>query len=170
MTIEVWKPVVGYEQTYSVSNMGRIRRETSVTCGKQGRIMKITMERYPSVCLSQGGKVKKHLVHAIVAAAFLGPRPDGMITNHIDADRHNWRASNLEYITQSQNVKHAYDNGLRDCRGEGNGQAKLTEADVKAIRAAFNEGWGSKGTIARSYGVSTSVVSEIIAGKSWSHV
>jgi hypothetical protein len=52
-------------------------------------------------------------VHRIVAAAFIGPCPDGLEINHKNGIKLDNRAENLEYTTRSANMKHAYDSGLR---------------------------------------------------------
>ena len=64
------------------------------------------------VTLSKNGKYKPTKVHKLVAAAFIGPRPEGLEINHIDGDHQNNAASNLEYCTQSENMKHAVRLGL----------------------------------------------------------
>ena len=52
-------------------------------------------------------------LHVLVAEAFLGPCPKGKEANHRDGDRKNNAASNLEFVTHSQNVRHALRLGLR---------------------------------------------------------
>lgn len=52
-------------------------------------------------------------VHRLVAAAFLGESEEGHVVNHKNGDRFDNRVENLEYVTQGENVKHAWDNGLR---------------------------------------------------------
>lgn len=168
---EIWLPVVGYEGFYSVSNRGRVRREVDKTCGKDGNILKSTKnERYASVALCMDGKVKKISVHTLVAAAFLGPCPAGMNVNHKDGKRRRNIDSNLEYGTQRHNVNEAYRLGLRDCRGTGNGQAKLTNRRVRAIRNSYTGLRGEQVALARKWGVSTTTIRGILTGRVWAHV
>jgi hypothetical protein len=61
--------------------------------------------------LSKNGRQIAHRVHALVAAAFIGPYPEGKVINHIDHRRTNNAASNLEYVTQAENLQKARDAG-----------------------------------------------------------
>lgn len=69
-----------------------------------------TPRGYPKVKLTKGFTV---LVHLIVAAAYLGERPEGMTVNHKNGDKQDASASNLEYVTQGENNRHAWRSGLQ---------------------------------------------------------
>lgn len=100
---EIWRPVIGYEGWYEVSNKGQVRRVTKplrASCGGNAG--------YSSVTLSVHGVVKRVAVHRLVAAAFLGPCPPGHQVNHKDTNRRNPHLENLEYNTPSENILHAY--------------------------------------------------------------
>jgi hypothetical protein len=98
-------------------------------------------------------------VHRLVAAAFLGECPRGLEVNHIDGNRINARAENLEYVTRSANNINAVQR-----RGRGwSPRSKLTSAQVAEIRASS----ASNPEIAAQYGVSRGVVWRIRTGKSW---
>lgn len=71
MTAEIWKPIVGYEELYEVSNQGRIRSRSTIKAQTTGH------SGYKFVTLSRNGAVKKHRTHIIVATAFHGPKPHG---------------------------------------------------------------------------------------------
>lgn len=107
MAVEIWKPIAGYEGIYEVSNLGRVRslpRKTS-----KGGIKKPTetIWGYLICQLSKSGQVKHRSVHRLVAEAFI-PNPENKQTvNHIDCNRKNNRADNLEWTTQSENVRHS---------------------------------------------------------------
>lgn len=77
-------------------------------------------------------------VHRLVAIAFV-PNPHGKPhVNHIDGNKKNNRAENLEWATHQENIRHAYDTGLaRNGSGEMAGNAKLTAANVAEIRAIY---------------------------------
>ena len=107
-----WRPVVGHEGNYEVSNHGEVRSVERVVRYSDGRT-----RHYPSVTLRQppntngyhrvnidGRSVK---VHLLVAAAFLGPRPDGHDVCHNNGDRSDNSARNLRYDTRSNNLKDA---------------------------------------------------------------
>ena len=105
---EEWRPVAGYDGLYSVSNLGRIRRERPVPA----RLLIPrwnSRRRYAALHLPGGDRY----LHVLVAEAFLGPCPKGKEANHRDGDRKNNAASNLEYMTHSQNIRHALRLGLR---------------------------------------------------------
>jgi hypothetical protein len=167
---EEWRAVVGYEGWYSVSSRGRVRREISATSGKAGRCLAPCPQwhGYLLVDLYRNGQKRKFTVHSLVAGAFLGPRPPGYDINHIDLDKSNNRADNLEYVTRKQNLEHADKNGLTR-RGSLNGLAKLTEDDVRTIRATPIT-HGVQMALARRYGVSHSVIRNVLSRKTWRHV
>lgn len=120
---EEWRPVIGYEGHYEVSSHGRVRGALRGKInGRHGGIkpkMKtISKARYgyQRVKLCLYGEAKDRLVHTLVAEAFLGKRQDGMQVNHrngIKSDNHH---SNLEWVTASENIRHAYRNGLMQSR------------------------------------------------------
>lgn len=106
---ETWAPVAGYEGWYEVSDLGRVRRVGAPQC----RRLHSQAGGYVSVRLGRPGTDKKTLqVHVLVAKAFLGPRPAGRQVNHKDANKHNPRLDNLEYVTPARNREHAIGLGI----------------------------------------------------------
>lgn len=107
---EIWKTPIGYS-TVEASSNGDIRnKETGKLLLKH--INKRTGYYNLRVFSDIDNKVKIEFVHKLVALAFLGERPLGYDINHIDTDKLNNRADNLEYCTRSENIRHAYKNGL----------------------------------------------------------
>lgn len=114
MDSEIWRPVVGYEGLYEVSNMGNVRGLDRVSHMKNGvkRLTKgklLTQGRwnsksnYRSVVLCSGGVNKKHGVHRLVATAFI-PNPDNLPEiNHKDENKQNNRVENLEWCDRKYN-------------------------------------------------------------------
>ena len=108
---EEWRPVVGYEGLYEVSNMGRVKSVERMKWNGKGyqkipeRILK-TIENiwgYLLVNLYQDGKMKSCSVHRLVATAFL-PNPYNLpVINHRDENKQNNIVSNLEWCTYSHN-------------------------------------------------------------------
>lgn len=122
MNNEIWRDVVGYEDIYEVSNLGRVRTHKNKTTftKKHGvrhwkqRILKEKSKnnRDVRVSLWKNGKSKDFLVHRLVARAFI-PNPNGKKTvNHIDGNPRNNRVDNLEWATHYENNNHAFDNRL----------------------------------------------------------
>jgi hypothetical protein len=110
---EVWKPIKEFEGYYEVSDLGRVRRMAAYRATYVGKILKASLRvGYPFVRLSRANQIKQYHVHQLVAEAFIGDRPAGLVINHIDANKQNNRPSNLEYVTQAENAHHAKRLGL----------------------------------------------------------
>ena len=108
---EVWKDVKGFEGLYRISNYGNVESVTRFdTLGRRipSRIMKPQKNKkgYLHVKLTKGRYYKHYLIHRLVADAFIGERPAELEVNHIDENKENNRADNLEYVTHSQNIRH----------------------------------------------------------------
>ena len=117
MTIETksfegWAIVPGYEGIYEVSTAGRVRRDLGPD---GGRILRDHENRggYRSVQLWRDGRPRMHLVHVLVARAFLNPLSVELEVNHRDGNKTNNALTNLEYVTRSENARHAYRTALR---------------------------------------------------------
>ncbi len=167
---EEWKPVVGYEGRYEVSNCGGIKR----VCGGKGiknPILSPSIGKigYRIVVLSHGtiSTRKRLYIHRLVAAAFIGPCPSGLVVNHKDSNKLNNHPSNLEYVPQGENARHAQRLGLFP-HGERMYNAKLTNKDVREIRDL--RGHYTVRKLQEIYGVNSGVISEIQTRKRWVHV
>ena len=166
----MWKPVVGYEGYYEVSDLGQLRRVAAGRGAVAGRFVSTKRRNakgYPVAELCVGDKKARIFLHRIVANAFLGPPPtDRHVVNHLDGIKTNCAASNLEWTTHAGNARHAADNGLlRPLRGEANGRAKLTAEQVEEIRRL--KGSESQRDIAERFEVARSLVQRIHQGKAW---
>lgn len=103
---ESWVPAVGFEDIYEVSNAGNVRRKGSASYIKPST----SKHGYLQAILCVNGKAKTVKIHRLVAFSFLSG--DGVV-NHIDGVKANNSISNLEIISQSENVRHAYRTGLK---------------------------------------------------------
>jgi hypothetical protein len=177
---EEWRDID--DGTYEISDAGNVRR------GDRGTLLKpfTSSAGYLIATLSVRGITSKHLVHRLVAHAFLGH--SDLQVNHIDGDKSNNAISNLEYVTQHQNMQHAVRTGLATppspvldyngkhwttlnperVRGEANHRAKLTEHDVRRMRALRPT--ATLSVLSRQFNVSLSLVQAICSGKAWSHI
>lgn len=105
---ELWRPVQDYEHLYEVSNIGRLRRIN----GKIQKIQK-TVFGYGRVTLYNKGPYKKIHIHRVVAKAFIENPNNKPEVNHIDGNKLNNVVTNLEWVTKSENRKHAFKIGLQ---------------------------------------------------------
>lgn len=108
---EIWKPINGYEDRYSVSNLGRVKsicRIDTIGRFRKERILKpeTTTHGYNRVTLFKNSKHKHKTVHQLVAEAFLEYIPCGMelVIDHINNIKTDNRLCNLQIVTQRQNV------------------------------------------------------------------
>ena len=109
--IEIWKDIKGYEGSYEVSNFGRVKSlERKSSCGRQlnERILKTPPDAYGYYhCnLHKNGNQKLFKVHKLVAITFLNHKPDGhkIVVDHIDNNKKNNRADNLQLISTRENT------------------------------------------------------------------
>lgn len=119
----IWKDVVGYESFYQVSNTGEVRskdrrvptRNSEKFAIRKGRILiQMTSKNgYKKVSLTRNVNDKKQIhIQRLVALAFI-PNPESKpFVNHIDGDKTNNHVSNLEWVTEKENAKHASEIGL----------------------------------------------------------
>lgn len=119
--MEEWRPVPGYEGYYEVSNAGNIRSvERYVKAGDHLALIKsqemkqhVGTNGYPIFGARKDGTHKHLSVHRCVAEAFIENPYNNPTVNHIDGDKNNNDVSNLEWVTYSENLLHAYRNALR---------------------------------------------------------
>lgn len=111
-----WKDIVGYENEYQINQFGEIRTLKDSPKLKKYDVLKPQISKrngYVYQMLYKNGKEKLLRVHRLVAMAFL-PNPNNLPqVNHKDGNKQNNSVDNLEWCEQSDNMKHAYKNGLQ---------------------------------------------------------
>jgi hypothetical protein len=162
---ERWRDIQGYEGLYQVSDFGRIwsfRRK-----GSWGHFLKpsVNSKGYPGVTLSRNDVDDKRMVHRLVAEAFMGPLPPGQVTRHGRGRTGDPSLANLSYGTPEENEHDKIRDGV-STRGERNGQAKLTEAEVLELRSRYGAGESSR-VLGEEFGLSRGYVSELADGRRW---
>jgi hypothetical protein len=166
---EEWRLIVGLEDCHEISSEGRIRRTKPAQGTRVGRILATPIGRrgYRQVTIRVGERQRELYVHSLVATTFLGPRPPGQDVNHMDGDKLNNRASNLEYVSRRENLNHASKLGLLRV-GEAFGRSPLKDDDILTIRKLALS--MRVGVIAKMFGVSYPTVYDIVLRKTWKHV
>lgn len=167
----VWKPVVGFEGCYEVSNTGHIK--SLPRKGAKGGIRKTTFDMfgYERIVISRDDKILCRNVHRLVAMAFIPNPLNKPCINHIDGVKGNNVVENLEWCTYKENNIHAIANGFvkNPARGERIGRAKLKEQDVRDIKLFLSKGI-KRTDIARVYPVGRTSIDAIANGLKWRHV
>ena len=170
---EEWLPCPGYEDSYQVSNLGRVRSIDRVSGSRPGitkgklLIQTPNRKRYLEVRLFKNSKSISKVVHRLVAKAFIINVNNFKQVNHIDGNKSNNCVNNLEWITNSENQKHAYKLGLQPSRaGENNTNTKLTDKDVTLLKQLYNSG-STIIEVSNSMNINVSIIRQIIYGKSW---
>ncbi len=168
---ETFVDLPGLEGEYQVSNMGRIKSLKT----KRGLILKPKRNwaGYEVICLCKDNVKKNYSVHSLVLIAFVSNRPQGYIANHKDGNKANNHLSNLEWITQAENVSHShvvlgnpYGSPPVRC-GEKHHCAKLTKEKVVKIRELYATGEYPSRRLGAMFGVSKVNIMNIVNNKVW---
>lgn len=166
---EEWKWVPGFERAYEVSSQGRIR---SYVNRSQPRALKpfIRCHGYYGISLGAGFTA---LLHRVVALTFIQNPFNLPEVNHIDGEKGNNSVQNLEWVTSSQNKRHACALGLMKpprLRGEDAKRSHLTNHDVYMIRQLYKNGGNSHLKLSLRYGVSRHAIRCIVNRRTWTHI
>ncbi len=182
--MEIWKDILGFEGSYQVSNLGRVRSLDRVIECRNGKIKKLkgrvcaprpNEKGYLRVCFPDR---KDYYVHRLVAAAFLQKQSGFYEVNHLDENKANNSASNLEWTDRLGNVRHTIRSGGYNrarkiqslaIRGERHPRAKINEKSVLEIRRRHSLG-ESVTKLSKEFGLTVSGMEKIAYGKAWTHI
>lgn len=168
MSEETWKAVVGFEGSYEVSNLGRVRSldRTYMQVSRKGTLHAHPMRGrllrpgpMPGGHLSVAiGKGNSHCVHELVLRAFLGPPPDGCEARHLNGDEKDNRFENLVWDTRGNNT--------RDKRWHRGARTyKLSPADVAIIKTRLKQPYrGILTDLGDEFGVTNGAIYSIREG------
>lgn len=179
---EVWKPLVGLEDLYEISNLGRVKRlKTEIQSKNQHGSFSHTLEEkiltvhpdssgYPTVVIGEGKSryKKNYRVHRLVAAHFLNKIEGCNIVHHKDNDKMNPFYSNLEWTTLEGNQTYAYEDGCKKMpAGEDSCVSKHKRDRVAIAYLMAKSGITSQEKIGELLGLPQITVSNIKTKKTW---
>ena len=165
MTEEEWRKIEGFPN-YTISNLGRV----CSTKREQAVILKARKNRYGYLQVylcNENKKFYNKKVHRLVASAFISNHNDNTEVNHINGNKTDNNVSNLEWITHSENLKHAFATGLQSNAGIHNPCTHLTEAQVSEIYRLAHVGSLTQKEIGGLFGIKQRTVSNIKTRRSW---
>ena len=176
--MEVWKDVIGYEGYYQISNYGLVKsldRVVDKNIGQKkllkSRLLKqgIDKDGYKHVILYKNGRGSIFKTHKLVAIAFIDNPNNKKEINHKNGVKTDNKIENLEWCTRSENVKHAFKNGLKKpIFGETHVSSKLSEE--QAIKIKYGHKDLTQYQIADLYNINQANISDIRLGKTWKHI
>lgn len=163
MKNEEWRDVVGYEGRYQVSSMGRVKSLERKDC--LGRIQKerilkpgVNCGGYLKVGLRAGGKTRMFLVHRLVCQAFHENPDNKPQVNHLNEDKTDNRACNLEWCTRRENMNHG-------TRNERSAKALSKPIGQYTLDGDLVDVWQSANEVERQTGFSHGYICETANGK-----
>lgn len=165
--MEIWKSIKGFSG-YEVSNLARIRTTKMLTPVKQIKMTIGYMMCY--LYPDNGGCKKQNYVHRLVADAFIENELNKPQVNHIDGIKDNNFASNLQWVTKSENAIHAVKTGLTivpNLKGEESPTSKLKNDDIIDILKMGLICKIPAVKICKLYDVHSSLINLILKGKIW---
>lgn len=167
MKEELWKVIEGLPP-YQISNLGRVKSPKH----PDGYYVKPDYKWGKGYCrrtfITPTGKQVNKRVHQLVAIHFLENPNNLPEVNHLDGNKLNNAASNLEWSSCKDNIRHATKLGLRsDFKRENALKAKLTEKDVKHIREVYQQGGVTQTSLGKLFKVTSRTIGHIVNNETW---
>lgn len=158
-----------------IDSLGRIWRLKIRKGIRGGGVQTVSIKRrraehkvplgYLQIRSMRNGKRIHASAHRLVWQHFFGDIPDGLIINHKNGIKDDNRPENLEVVTYSESIKHAYRFGLMDESGERNPAAKLSDNQVEEIRTLYITGNYRQVDLAKMFDISFQTISKIVKGE-----
>lgn len=165
MEKEIWKDIPGYENSYEISNLGRVRsldriiiRRDGKKYSSKGKVLKQNTDKYGYnyVNLRKDYSQKSFVIHNLVTSVFIGEKPKGYEVCHINNDKSDNSILNLRYDTKRENAIDHYRTG------NNKSNSKLSTTEVLQIRHKYNNEKYSKKELSELYNVSPWHINAII--------
>ena len=153
---ERWKKIRDFPN-YEVSDRGRVRNAHFNRMLRQ----KVGDRGYVRLALYHNGESKRFTLQSLVAMVFLGKQPKDTVIRFKDGNPRNCDVLNLQYVPWSD---------WERPHGSDHYGAKLTESDVRSMRCAYTKGNTTMQKLGDKYGISRSMVSQIVKRQAWKHV
>ena len=168
---EIWRDISEYEGLYQISNFGRVK---SLQKGnRKEKILKngIGSVGYLSVGLYKDGKARTANVHRLVAEAFIPNPLNKTQVNHKDGCKANPIVTNLEWVTPSENNKHAFATGLSKVWNKGiiGSRNPVSKAIVKISKDGDIEEFDCMSDASRKYGFDSGAMTKVCQNKASNH-
>ena len=178
---EIWKDISGYEGLYLISNLGRIKSLNRDWIAGSGGLrnhpeiilkLNIHPKGYLRITLCKNKKQKYYYVHRLVLETFIGK--SDLECNHKNSIKDDNRLENLEWVTSSENQRHAILNNLQFIpKGIQCSNSKLTEKQVRRIKFIsqnYKVKWGYWSKLSKALDVHQGTISQILCNKTWRHI
>lgn len=174
---ERWSPVQiasgSFSELYEVSDLGKVKTTSTRRGTRTQRVLLGTKTAlgYVAIKLSRNGVTKAYPLHRIVLSAFVPqPNKDRNEVNHKNGIKTDNRLENLEWVTRSENMTHAFATDLAvPKRGEQHANRKLSEVDVLDIRRLLDDGVSQK-ALCQQFNVSKFAIYAIQHRITWKHI
>lgn len=157
-----WKPAIGYEGRYEISDDGQVR-----SLLRKGKLLKPAknFHGYKQVILYQDGTPKSIYVHRLVAMAHIANQNNLPWVNHKNGIKDDNCVANLEWCDRASNIRHAVETGLMHSpSGENNPMSKLSDLDRRVIVKLLGMGF-SQQLVADLFEMTQSGISRLVKKK-----
>jgi HNH endonuclease/NUMOD4 motif len=159
--LTTWKPVYQYEHMYLINPTGQVKRKATILVKSDGVMCTIKEKKitarigrggYYTVSLTRNRKSKTCYVHRLVALAFIDNPTNKPNVNHKNGIKTDNRVENLEWVTHSENVQHAFDTGLNKAVGDMHPNA------TKVTNTCTGESWNTIDQAAFALGIRSNIL------------
>lgn len=177
--MEILKDIEGFEGYYQLSNFGYVKSIERIVKSNFGRtrrvkerVLKYGLDKdgYAFITAMKDSVGKNIRIHRLVAEYFVDGYENGLVVNHKDGNKLNNHYSNLEWVTQKENIDHSWKTGLANHKGENHFNSSLTTEKVKKIREMVRKKVMPQYSIAKLFNVSEATISRAVNFDCWKDV